>query len=78
VRLIEFVELANPGLIVCVGELARDWLKPGYRYSIQLHRDIPTIDIVHPAYILRSPIAHQQLLIQRCEVKLRNAVEELL
>ena len=77
IRLIEFVKLADPKLIVCVGKLAFDWLEPGYKYSIKLHRRIPLLDIHHPAYILRANVAQQGLLAQRCVVKLRNAVKDL-
>lgn len=77
VRLIEFVEIAEPRLIVCVGALARDWLTPGYRYSIKLHRDVPRIDIIHPAAVLRANIAHRGLMVQRAVVQISNAVEEL-
>lgn len=77
VRLVEFVELASPKLIVCVGKLAKDWLDPGWKHSIQLHRKIPLVDILHPAAILRANVAQQGLMIQRCVVQLRNAVEEL-
>ena len=78
VRLQEFVEIANPRLIVCVGKLAKDWLGPGWKHSIRFHAKIPLVDITHPAFILRANIAQQGLLVQRCVVVLRNAVEEVL
>ena len=78
VRLVEFVEIANPRLIVCVGKLAKDWLDPGYKHSIKLHRRIPLVEIVHPAHILRMNYAQQGLAIQRATVVLRNAVEDVL
>lgn len=77
VRLSEFVKLANPKLVVCVGSLARDWLEPGYKRSIRLHQKIPLVDVVHPAAILRANVAQQGLMIQRSVVKLRNAVKEM-
>ena len=78
VRLVEFVEIANPRLIVCVGKLAKDWLDPGWKHSIKLHAKIPLVDIVHPASILRANVAQQGLMVQRAIVVLRNAVEDVL
>lgn len=78
VRLIEFVELCRPRLIVCVGKLAKDWLEPGYRYSIRIPRDIPQVSIVHPAWILRANVAQRGLAIQRCVVTVQSAVEQYL
>ena len=78
VRLVEFVEIANPKLIVCVGKLAKDFLDPGYKHSIKLHRKIPLTEILHPAAILRMNVAQQGLAVQRCVVVLRNSVEDTL
>ena len=74
----EFVEIANPRLIVCVGKLAKDWLDPGWKHSIRFHAKIPLVDITHPAFILRANVAQQGLLVQRAVVVLRNAVEDVL
>ena len=73
-RLREFVELANPRLIVCVGVLTRDWLDPKRRGSLDL--GLPSIDVDHPAFILRSPEVAQSMLIKRAALKIRNAVKE--
>ena len=78
IRLQEFVEIANPRLIVCVGKLAKDWLDPGWKHSIRFHAKIPLVDITHPAFILRANIAQQGLLCQKATVILRNAVEDIL
>lgn len=77
VRLVEFVELCNPKLLVCVGKLAKDWLDPGWKHSLKLHRKIPTIDIIHPAAVLRANVAQQGLLTQRAVIALRNGVESV-
>lgn len=75
-RLVETVELCSPKLIVCVGRLAKDWLDPEYRHNVAkgFGRTIPTIDIVHPASILRANQAQRGLMIQRSIVVLRNGV----
>ena len=76
-RLKEFVKIADPKLLVAVGTLARDWLTPGYKYSIKIHKTIRLIDIVHPAAILRANVAQRGMAIQRAVVKLATAVDDL-
>lgn len=68
-RLQEFVKIADPRLVVHVGALSKKH-GPGPRKG-------RTIDIVHPAAILRANVAQQGLMIQRSIVHLSNAVEEL-
>jgi DNA polymerase len=72
-RLAEFIELAAPKLIVWVGVLAEtygplatDHYAPGYRST----------RIVHPAAILRMPLAQKQMATQKSVVVLRNAIED--
>lgn len=77
-RLVELVRIANPRLIVAVGKVAGDNLTPGYKHSVKLHRSIPLVSIVHPAWILRQPIASHGLSIQKCVIEIRDAVEEYL
>ncbi len=75
-RLQEFVTIADPRLVVCVGALARSWLDPMYKHSIRLHREIPKVALTHPAAILRYNIAHRGLAVQRAIVTLSEAIEE--
>jgi DNA polymerase len=74
-RLIELVEICNPRLLVCVGRLADEWTDPGYKKRIKLP-DIRRIAITHPAAILRANVAVQGLMVQRCVIQLRDAVQE--
>lgn len=76
-RLQEMIALTNPRLLVRVGRFADDYLTPGYRYSIPLHRDIPAVSIQHPSYFLRLPTIQQSLAVQRAIIILKNAVLEL-
>ena len=77
-RLEEFIRIADPRLIICVGKLAEEYLKQGYRHSIKLpRRDLPLVAIIHPAAILRASIAQKGLAVQRAIVTVRNAVESL-
>lgn len=84
-RLKEFVRLARPRLIVCVGTLAKKHITGQAQFSIRkdnslewLHgKPLEFVEIVHPAFILRANIAQRGLLIQRCVVRIRSALEEL-
>lgn len=70
-RLVEFVNTAQPRLIVCVGALASEHVDHG--------DTVPCVDIVHPAFILaRLPLAQKQMAVQREIVRLRCAVEKML
>ena len=71
-KLLEFYQLSKPKLLVLVGALPGKWVD-----KIIPHREIKSVQIDHPAYLLRLNVAQQGLAIQRCEVKLRNAMEEL-
>lgn len=72
-RLKEMVELADPKLLVAVGNEARDWLDPTYKYGLKLARRLPQVHVVHPAAILRFTVVQQGLAFQRCVVAIRNA-----
>jgi uracil-DNA glycosylase len=77
-RLQDFVKIANPKLIVCVGRVAADYLDPGYRKAITFHRPIPQVRIVHPAAILRDNEANRWVRVRKVVLTLRSAVEDLL
>ncbi len=70
-RLVEFVNIARPRLIVCVGTLSAEYV---------IHHDIvQCIDIVHPAFILkRLPLAQKRMAIDKAIVVVKNAVEDML
>ena len=76
-RLAEFVKLANPRLIVCIGALARDYTDPMLKDACPIREDVPRVAITHPAAILRANVTNRGLMRQRCVVTLRNAVLEL-
>lgn len=77
-RLMEFVELADPKLLVCVGTLARDFTDLTYRHRVAIRKDLPRICIHHPAYLIRMNVSMRGLEIQRCVVQVRQAVEDLM
>lgn len=69
-RLIEFVNIARPKLIVCVGRLVTQWID---------HDDtVKCVDIDHPAFILRMPLAQKGMATQKAIVVLRCAVEDVM
>lgn len=74
-RLEEFIELCSPRLVVCVGSLASDWLQHDAYGKVC---GATAVDIVHPAAILRMPLAQKQMAVQRAIVVLRNAVEDMI
>ena len=82
-RLQEFIELAEPKLIVAVGSLAETYLPPALNaivYSGGRVEGHPTvkqvIGIVHPAHILkRMPRAQQGMAVERSIVTILTAVE---
>lgn len=76
-RLVEFVDMVNPRLLVRVGKMASQWIETG-RGSVRLVRKVPMVDIPHPAGILRANISQRDLFVQRCIVTLQQAVEDYL
>lgn len=77
-RLQEFLEIANPRLLVNVGAMAKDWLKPGFRNPVKVEPSVKQVHITHPAAIIRANIAARDIMSHRCIVTLSNAVEEIL
>lgn len=87
-RLQEFVEIADPSLIVCVGKLSEDYLDPKVKERIEFHRSlnwydewdedrISCIAIEHPASLLRAPIVQQGLKRQRCVMTIARTVQKM-
>lgn len=68
-RLIEFVNVAQPRLIVLVGRLSVQ--------HMGFDRSVPMVDIDHPAHILRMPLAQRGFASQRAAVTIRNAYDDL-
>lgn len=87
-RLVEFVRLCRPRLIVLVGVLAKQYVHGASMFRLDGQplnpewipegRFLEFCDIVHPAAILRMPLAQKNMAVQRCVVQLRNAVADVL
>jgi uracil-DNA glycosylase family 4 len=65
-RLQEFIEIAQPKVIIAVGKLSAQWIDP---------KETPLVEIIHPAAILRANVAHQDLLFRKAVLVIRKAVE---
>ncbi len=74
-RLHEFIKLARPRLIVCVGNLASDWI--GHDASGKV-LGATVVEIVHPAAILRMPLAQKGMAVNRAIVIVQGAVEKVI
>jgi len=75
-RLLEFIRVAKPCAFVCVGKLAAKWL-PKIVKDDEWYRDTASVEIVHPAAILRADISQRGLAIQQQIVQLSDLFEEV-
>ena len=71
-RLMEFIKLCHPRLVVLVGSLASNYIGHDAYGKVC---GASALDIIHPAAILRMPLAQKQMAVQKVIVVLRNAVE---
>lgn len=69
-RLSEFINVAQPRLIVSVGRLAEQYVP--HRMTMKYHH------ITHPAAMLKMPLAKRQMESHSTTVSLRNAVRDML
>ena len=79
-RLEEFVAMADPKLIVCVGTVAHREFESGpkgarYVHTVKHPIGCKVIGITHPAYMLRAPAAQRGMLERRNVVLLMDAFE---
>lgn len=77
-RISEFIEIANPRMIIAVGKVAANWLEPQWKDRIEYNLSIKVVKIQHPASITRMPEAQQPLAVQQCVVILSTAIHEIL
>jgi len=84
-RLIEFIRLCRPRLIVNVGSLAKTWSPPPKAIWPLKHQKltngVPSVELIisidHPAYILRLNYAQRGLATKRCVAQIVEALERL-
>lgn len=87
-RLVEFLNIADPKIIVCVGTKSRDWFDGKAKHHIKLHREylwgerqiphnskyIRMVDIVHPAFMLRQNEVIRSFMVRQAGIKVHSAV----
>lgn len=66
-RLQEFIELAKPKGIVMCGKLVQKWAPVLIDWEFEY-----SLDIMHPAQLLRLDASQQPLALQRCIVNLKD------
>lgn len=77
-RLREIVEMCKPKLLAWVGKLAAKWgPKIVSSDPKSFAANYNSVELVHPAAILRAPEAAQGLMVQKAVVILSSAMEEL-
>jgi uracil-DNA glycosylase family 4 len=59
-------------LIVLLGRVSQDAFDPKYKSSLKPHRQIRTVNLYHPAFIIRLNVAQKGLEIQKSVVRLYN------
>lgn len=75
-KIVDFIDIAKPELIVCVGKVSEHWLNPQMMGSVKISKEIPRISVVHPAAILRAVAAHQGLMRRQAIIAIRDGIEE--
>lgn len=73
-RLEEFLDMAQPRLIIAVGKVSDDWLDQGYKECVKVKKGTPIVTIQHPSSILRMPFAAQSMAEHRCVSTISTAL----
>lgn len=76
-RLLEFIRIAQPKIIVRVGALAKKYVPPSSEIEpdwLDSNEELEFCDIIHPAAILKGNNSQRGLLVQRSAAQLRTAV----
>lgn len=73
-RLYEFLGIARPKLVVLVGVLASDYIGHDANGNVL---GAKAVDVIHPAAILRMPLAQKHMAIQQSIVTIRNGYENV-
>lgn len=72
-RLIEFLAIASPKLVIAAGTYARDYLKSGFK-SVVVPKGIEVAEVLHPAAVVKGPLAARETSVRRMVVVIRGAV----
>lgn len=74
-RLLEFINLARPKLVICVGEEATSYFNKHTEQRPECIKKI--ISITHPSAILRKPVAHQVIAKREAIVTITQEVRKM-
>lgn len=77
-RLEEFIKIAEPRLIIAVGQEAAGWLDQAFKNCIQLPGRIPVVEIEHPGSMIRKPESAQRMAEHAASVIISTAVIQYL
>lgn len=80
-RLVEFLEMCRPRLIVTLGELPEAWLDPKRRHSIRLPASmskVVMVGVTHPSAILRAKIVEQSRMVNNAIAVITRALKEVM
>jgi DNA polymerase len=75
-RLREFYMLCEPSGIVLVGTLAHKWV-PKLLAGCLSKPELPMLEIIHPAAILRAKVFQQDPAVRRCIAQLADFVDSI-
>lgn len=76
-RLIEFISIASPRLIITLGDMPKKWLNPQSKDHIEITNKIPKVSMEHPAVILyETDSVNKPLVIKRQILTLRGAARQ--
>lgn len=73
-RVIEFIDICKPRLIICVGKLAEEYLDLSWKGRIKVPDNITRVAITHPAAIERGNPAQKPLMIKKQILTIQNAI----
>lgn len=73
-RLQEWIEFANPKLIITAGKPAEEWFDQTWKEAIKT--SVPLLHTVHPSAILRKPFVERSVAVQREVVRIQIAIRD--
>lgn len=76
-RVIEFIDICKPRLIVCVGKLSEEYFDLQWMGRIKIPDNITRVAITHPAAILRGNPAQKPLMIRKQILTIQNAIHKI-
>ena len=76
-RLLEFIQIAQPKLIVCLGKAAEKYLQKKSALQLRVPSTIDIVSTLHPSHIIQAEEPAQPLLTKRVIVDIQTALTKL-